>query len=261
MTWWDGFPTEEAAPDRADNIANRLIRFGSYIDRSAPSPGRRMRAFSLMIESGASYKHARSRNFYRPFSIEFEYEPTYGQILEYIKADEELTGLYSQIPLRAGVRTDDMLESIPDDYQWFRNGHDPELHPALQDLAYTIGDDLTEACNGFTDPDYYYPGVDEGIEPVTDDHVRLVIWGALRELKRELRSPKAGGPYAFSGPRPHAPIDELPWRFQRAFAERRRLRYQQWGIGRAEWETNSWSLWSIAEDADWVPTWVQKGAS
>ena len=113
--------------------------------------------------------------------------------------------------------------------------------------------DLTEACNGFTDPDYYYPGVDEGIEPVTDEHVSLVIWGALRELKRELRQRNGG----FSV-RPHAPIDELPWRFQRAFAERRRLRYSQWGIGRAEWETNQWSLWSIPEDADWIPAWVTK---
>lgn len=259
MTWWYGFPPEEGAsedvPKREDVIADRLIRYGSYIDRATTSPGRRMRVFSLTISAGATYKTANPRNFHHSFSIPFDEEPTYRQVLAYIEADDELRGFYADIPLRSGIFAfgAQLHESIPEDYVWERSARDPELHPALQDLAYAIGSDLTEACNGFTDPDYYYPGVDEGIEPVTDDHVRLVIWGALRELKRELRQQKGGGLV-----RPHAPIDELPWRFQRAFAERRRMRYQQYGIGRAEWETNQWGLWAIPEDADWVPPWVTK---
>ena len=126
------------------------------------------------------------------------------------------------------------------------------MHPGLQDLAYQITWDIHEACEAINEPDLYFAGVTEGIEPVTDAHVRLAIWGMQRELLRELRGP--AGPTGSR--RPAVTLNDLPWRIQRALVERRRLRYQQWGIGRAEWEANRWSVWQIPDDADWAPPWV-----
>lgn len=121
---------------------------------------------------------------------------------------------------------------------------------ALQDLGWEIMRDVAEACDAFNDPDIWYPGVDTGIEPVPDSHVELVIWATQRELNRELRSlPKSAIPTKL----PAVPLAELPFRIQRAFAERRRLRYQEFGIGRAQWESGEWSLWDIPLDEDWVP--------
>lgn len=130
-------------------------------------------------------------------------------------------------------------------------GGDPELPPYLQDLGWMIGYDLTEACAALNDPDVWYPGVDEGIDPVPDAHVEKVIAATQRELNRELRHGRNGSPR-----RPAVPLAELPWRIQRAFVERRRLRYQQWGIGREQWERGTFSLWDVQEDAEWVPPWA-----
>ncbi|HZQ37424.1 MAG TPA: hypothetical protein VFD32_15945, partial [Dehalococcoidia bacterium] len=52
---------------------------------------------------------------------------------------------------------------------------------------------------------------------------------------------------------PPAPLADLPWRVQRALAERRRLRFAQYGIGRPQWESGLWSLWEVQDDPDWVP--------
>ena len=141
------------------------------------------------------------------------------------------------------------LDAVPEDY---KDKRDPELHPGLQDLAYQITWDIHEACAAISDPNIYFAGVDEGIEPVTNEHIQLAIWGMQRELLRELRGP--AGPAGMR--RPAVQLNELPEHIQRALVERRRLRYQQWGIGQAEWEANRWSVWSIPEDPDWAPPWV-----
>ena len=165
-----------------------------------------------------------------------------------------------EIPLRIGGRNSEQLfTSIPENYEPIITSSqvDPQLHPALIDLVYHIRYDLHEACGAFDDPDVYYPGVDDGIEPVPDDHIDLVIWATQRELDRELRQPL--GPTQWDGSHvillPAAPLIDLPQRIKRAFVERRRLRYQQWGIGKKEWENNSWSFWNVPEDPDWVPYW------
>jgi hypothetical protein len=128
------------------------------------------------------------------------------------------------------------------------------LTDGLQDLGDQIVSDMHEACLAFDDPDLWYPGVDEGIEPVTDEHVRRVIEGFQRELRRELRNPQ--GSRNTQDAYPAAPLSELPWRVQRALVERRRLRFAQWGIGRQQWESNSYSLWDIPNDPDWIPVHI-----
>ncbi len=129
-------------------------------------------------------------------------------------------------------------------------GHDDELHSALQDLGDEISEDIREALEALDNPAHYYAGVDDGIEPVSDDHVALVIWALQRELNRELRD-KHGAMTAWD-PLPAAPLADLPWPVQRALAERRRLRYAQYGITRAVWQSGYWSLWDIPEDPDFV---------
>lgn len=128
---------------------------------------------------------------------------------------------------------------------------DPELHLAMQDLGWMIGYDLTEACESFNDPDLYYPGVDDGIEPVSDEHVDKVIAALQRELNRELRT-LPGSSYK----RPAVPLADLQPRIKRAIAERRRLRYKQWGLGKKQFESGTWSLWDVPEDPDWIPPWI-----
>jgi len=125
---------------------------------------------------------------------------------------------------------------------------DLSLHHGLQDLATMIVRDLTEACEALDDPKLEYPGVDAGIEPVSDDHVALVIWASQRELNRELR-PRARQPR-----RPAVVLSELPWHIQRAFVERRRLRYLEWGIDRDTWERGWWTFGQVPDD-DWEAPW------
>lgn len=132
---------------------------------------------------------------------------------------------------------------------------DPQLHDALRDLAYEILEDTHEACFVINNPDLWYPGVDEGIEPVSDDHVALVMWGMQRELNRERRGSRTGGNHVL----PAVELSSLPWRIQRALAERRRLRYLQFGITREVWERRTWSVWDVPLDADWVPRREARG--
>lgn len=130
--------------------------------------------------------------------------------------------------------------------------NNPSLHPALQDMADCITQDVHLACYALNDPDLDYPGVDDGIDPVPDDHVALVIWAMQRELDRELRHPRGG----YGTPkRPAVPLGKLPWRIQRALAERRRLRFLQWGINKEVWESNQWQPDNVPEDPEWEPTW------
>jgi hypothetical protein len=172
--------------------------------------------------------------------------PTDMPLPEYMVAAEQLRGLvdpYGHFPLRISGYPQAMITEPSTEPSY----GDARMHPALRDLAYEILEDLQEACAAFDNADVWYPGVDDGIEPVTDDHVRLVTWATQRELDRELRqSRKPGG-----GTLPAVVLADLPWRIQRAFAERRRLRYQEWGIGRKQWEANTWSLFDVPVDEDY----------
>lgn len=232
------------------SIADRPIWYRTALDKKEPSPGRRMRVFSRLVEVSSNFRTVRISSNSLVLA-KFETEPTYGETLARIEGDPELREKFNGMALRtAGYSIGDggpspVYSAVPADYIWEKARRDPELHGALQDLARAVVTDLTEACAAFDNPDLYYPGVDEGIEPVTDEQVELVTWAVMRELKREPRRTL-----------PSAPIDQLPWNIRRAFAERRRLRFQQWGIGRVQWETNSWSLWDVPEDVDWVPVWV-----
>lgn len=140
----------------------------------------------------------------------------------------------------------------------------PWRNTALQDLSDEIQEDISDACRTMNDAHAYYPGVDDGIEPVSDDHVRLVIWGMQRQLDNDIRT----GPPVYGrapvempviGYRPAFPLASLAWPVQRALVERRRLRHQQWGIGRAQWERNAWSLWDVPLDEDYVPRRALRG--
>lgn len=123
---------------------------------------------------------------------------------------------------------------------------DLTLHFALQDLGDDINVDIHDAAEAaFASAPF--AGVDAGIEPVADDLIRRAIPAMQRELDRELRT----GP---TGKRlPAVPLGKMPWAVQRALIERRRLRYQQFGITRQVWETKQWSLWDVPRDDDYIP--------
>ena len=152
-----------------------------------------------------------------------------------------LGDIYGTLPIRITIN------HITTEAQPFFTPVDPELHGALRDLGYEILEDIQEACGALDDPDMWYAGVDEGIEPVSDDHVRLVMWAMQRELNRETRISRADNKTRLSA----APLVELPWRVQRALTERRRLRYKEWGIGEKQWAENRWSLWDVPLDPEY----------
>jgi hypothetical protein len=222
-----------------------VSRFDPSVDDA--SAGRRLRVFGALVQPS-----------YVPFGAGPEGmwwvradtpAPTYGDLLQAVESDPAYVDqreAFAHLPFRIGNQS--VVLEVPDDRK--PASRDPDLHPALQDLGNEINEDLHEALDSLDDARAFYPGVDEGIEPVTDEHVKLVIWALQRELNRELRSPNGqpGMPTL-----PAAPLSELPWQVQRALAERRRWRYQQWGVGRSEWERNEWSLWNVPEDGDYVP--------
>lgn len=151
---------------------------------------------------------------------------------------------YASIPLRP--KTTDVPDIITEK-QVTRTHANATLHVALQDLAYEIGEDLQEACEFVLGGSGYFAGVDEGIEPVPDEHVELVIWGLQREIDREPRYSRINATEKL----PPVQLGEFPWAVQRAIVERRRLRFAQWGIGREEWESGRWSLWNVPLDPDY----------
>ena len=212
------------------------------------SPGRRLRIFASLVQPSCGlFAPQPEMNWWQP--IERAEAPTYGELLAATTHDAEYSApreTFAHLPFRIG--SGPAITAIPEDGK--ANGRDPDLHPALQDLGNEINEDIREALAALDDPHAYFPGVDEGIEPVTDDHVTLVIWALQRELMRELRSADGQAGHA---PLPAAPLAELPWNVQRALVERRRLRYKEWGIGRTEYQNNEWSLWNVPEDADYVP--------
>lgn len=228
------------------------------ITKVDPSPGRRLRAIASLLRgvdpiamaNGSDYSISLSHIVGPP--VYTGGQVTYGEFAAMAKNIPVAYEAFSNLPYRYSMaRTMEQYREYVEGQMPY-TARDAELHPCLQDLAYEIGEDLHEACGAFDDPDIYYPGVDDGIEPVTDDHVRLVTWATQRELDRELRPPE--GTFTFgTGLLPAVPLAELPWRIQRAFAERRRLRYQQWGLGRQQYEDNTFSIWDIPEDPDYYP--------
>lgn len=149
-------------------------------------------------------------------------------------------------------KRDERFAALPFTYV---SAKDPELHRGLQDLGWMIGWDIHEACDAFDNPDIWYPGVDEGIDPVPDSLIEVVIPALQRELDRELRYPENQRGFAGSV-LPAVPLAELPWRIQRAITERRRYRYKQFGLSNANRESGVWSLWDVPSDDDWIPSWI-----
>jgi hypothetical protein len=219
--------------------------------RVDPSPGRRLRVVAALVHCVEPSTGAVAlRDTHHPFLVPGE-PISYGKLLARLQSDADLEDVritLSRLPLRLG-QPRPLVETVPGDYQW--TARDPDLPPALQDLGDEINEDIREALETLDDASAYYAGVDEGIDPVADEHVKLVIWALQRELNRELRP--AEGQYGGSAPLPAAPLEDLSWNVQRALAERRRLRYAQWGIGRAQWERGEWSVWDVPLDEDYVP--------
>jgi hypothetical protein len=224
--------------------------------RIDPSPGRRLRVFAALVRPLDGNINAVARQGSREPFISARRRMTYGEALNAIQTSEKLAWVkpeFDTILLRVG-ECRELLSTVPADYQ--RTPRDPDLHPALQDLADEINEDIREALASLDDANAYYAGVDQGIESVTDEHVKLVTWAMQRELDRELRP--AEGQAGMLSSLPAAPLWELPWHVQRALAERRRMRFAQYGIGRAQWLSGNWSLWDIPEDVDYVPRRAQR---
>ncbi len=169
--------------------------------------------------------------------------------VEYLDRAEKLRGLadvYGSLYLRTNDGPPMLTEPDPN-----RRQSNPALNPGLMDLGYEILEDMQEATEAHFEGKPY-AGVDEGIEPVPDEHVELVIWAMQRELNRELRySRTAKGPDGYSMRLPAVELKIYSWPILRALVERRRLRYQQFGIGRHEWETGRWSLWQVPLDPEY----------
>lgn len=246
----------------------------SSITPDALLAGRRLRVFARMVRCTQAAREYNGFGYVaddpetpRLFKLlavghpvtEFVTRPTYSQALAAMAHEPEYAAVFARLPLRINASTPSQVTTLAEIIdQQVKGAHfgNPSLPDALQDLGDEIAIDVHEACVAFEDPGVFYAGVDEGIEPVTDAHVALVIAALQRELNRELRD-KSGVNY---GDRlPAAPLALLPWRVQRALAERRRLRYAQWGIGAAEWESGYWSLWNVPDDPGWLPRQVTDG--
>jgi hypothetical protein len=218
--------------------------------RNGPYAGRRLRALARLVSAsndGSSLCFSclpLREGVTRMFRWEGGAVPSYRAVLAWLDA------LEAKHPARAALST---MYMFRDSYPSPSCGN-AYLTDGLQDLGDQIVTDIHEACQAFDDPNLWYPGVDEGIEPVTDEHVARVIEGLQRELRRELRNPQ--GSRNTQDAFPAAPLADLPWHVQRALVERRRLRYKQWGLERKQWEENRFSLWDIPEDPDWVPSHI-----
>ena len=249
---------QEAASREAQAQLPLGLRDVGWYDptRVDTSPGRRLRCFAAIVRPLDGNINAITRQGCREAFILPQRRMTYGEALRAIQESPNLSHIrpeFAAIPLRVGEPRE-LLAAVPEHYQ--RTPRDPDLHPALQDLADDINEDIRDALEALDNPNVFYPGVDEGIEPVTDDHVKLVIWAMQRELDRELRP--AEGQAGMLSSLPAAPLWGLPWHVQRALAERRRLRFNQWGIGRSQWQQGTWSLWDVPADPDYVSRRAQR---
>ena len=252
--YWAGAEPEMRTPPAAappadpglplgERLATGNVDLGRGLDAS---PGRRLRVFATLV----SCYQGDVRRGGVVLATDAE-GLTFAQVLARAEADPRLRAEFERLPLTETAALV-AYRSIPDGYEAVGRS-DAALHAALQDLGDEINEDVREACYAFDDPDLWYPGVDEGIEPVPDEHVELVVWALGRELQRELRDRDGGGSRQSAGALPAAPLERLPWPVKRALAERRRWHYGRYGIDSAAWERGVWSLWDVAEDADWRP--------
>jgi hypothetical protein len=108
---------------------------------------------------------------------------------------------------------------------------DPELVPALQDLADILADEATQAFAAD-----YYPGIPDVSVP--EEHVDLVMKSLQREMDREGKSRQ----------RVPARYEDLPRDRQRALAERRRWWYARYSITPERWQTGKWVLWDVVDE-------------
>lgn len=200
-----------------------------------------MRAFAAAI-SGYNEQTVKLTGGLEGTGVCFPRSASYLQQFEAMRAQDGARRLLADLPLRCpGPRA----QTVSAEAVLTNNA--TLVHP-LQDLGDEIIEDLREAAAAFDDPDVWFPGIDDGIEPVPDDHVALVMWAMQRELLRELRPPAGGGARL-----PAMPLADLPFRVQRALAERRRWHFARYGIRRPQWESGRWSLWDVEPDTDWVP--------
>lgn len=233
------------------SLAGEPVR-SSWTSPAADAAGRRLRVFARLVRCSTPSTTNGSAEYrvYAGGALLFSAaeHPTYAGALAAAADRPEACAALSRLPLRQGCDEGSATFTALD--QITNRGRNAEVPDALQDLAEEIAIDVHEACAAYDDPDLWYPGVDDGIEPVPDEHVRLVIAALQRELDRERRNALGQN----VEPRlPPAPLTELPWRVQRALAERRRLRFAQYGIGRPQWQSGIWSLWEVQDDQDWVP--------
>jgi hypothetical protein len=248
-----GFPMPDGETMR--KVHNMVIPFGERkfiengvaLNDAEATPGRRLRVFSSMIVPNALGVFA---TWVEP---EYDHQPltdrreqTYKELLRSVEQFLPTHVMFEKLRLRNGLSstTPATIDSIQPD----KGSRNPELAFCLLDLGNEINEDIRDACEVWRNPDLYYPGIDEGIDPVSDDHIDLVIWALQRELDRELRTGIVSTVHL-----PAPPLMELPQRIKRALTERRRYRYAQFGIRREQWESGWWSLWDVPEDPDWVP--------
>ncbi len=232
-------PTDMSKPLAERTVATFDI---SYNDRDV-SPGRRLRVFASLIRGTTDHKIGPAM---RPAWLTPAVALTYAQALDFVTTLPDCENVRAELSVLAlHSNAGPNYTAIPETYLHWSG--DSTLNMCLQDMANEINEDVREALFVWDDPDLDYPGVDVGIEPVSDEHVDLVIWALQRELKRELRN--NGGPRVLHA----APLADLPWHIQRALVERRRLRARQWGIGPREQETNTFSLFNVPLDPDYIP--------
>ncbi len=247
----------EAAPGLQGEIGDMEITHPQRLLKSSAIPGRRMRVWFYFPRTVHTLDgEGIVIDIDGPFVPQRKGKPwTYGSLLDTVSIPGEARDYLSAIPLRVSGLTPAQVFSVADLERQKAidpKAMNPNLHPALQDLGWLLAYELTQACHAFDNPDLHYPGV-ETEEPVTDEHVQLVIMATQRELDRELRYGR--GAHTDTR-RPAAPLDKLPWRIQRAFVERRRYLYSLYGIGQEEWQRGTWSLWKVREDPDWLPPWI-----
>lgn len=110
---------------------------------------------------------------------------------------------------------------------------DVELPEYLQDLADIIAWEATAAHK-----DKFYPGI-VGIEPLSVEHIEQVAEATQREMDRE-------GPSPMRKKVAWAKMTKLTFERKRAFAERRRYWYGQFGITPKTYGTQVLSLWKVS---------------
>lgn len=211
------------------------VPIASSIKVTPDHAGRQMRVFVKLLGVSVVGGRWNLRRTGRPPYVTVPSDATYGIALKAVQACPEVAETFAGLSLRMGCEP----------YLY--------LHDALQDLADEFIEDVTEACAALVNPDHFYPGIDDGIEPVADAHIEQVIAAMQPELNRERRDPWPSTSRNGSNSLPAVPLASLPHRIQRAIVERRRLRFLQYGVDKRAWERDAWSVWNVAVDPDFVP--------